>query len=61
MSSGDGGMHSSLVEISQGTGTTGGRKVDIALFRCSLCGAAWQRETDAQTLRQSWFVKSHDQ
>jgi hypothetical protein len=50
--------HSSLLEVSTGTGTTGGRKVNTALLRCSNCSATWQRETDQRTLQQLWFLKA---
>jgi hypothetical protein len=47
-----------LSVVSTGSGTIGGRRVEATVFRCSLCSAMWQRETDVGTLKEVWYLKA---
>ena len=52
----DGNDH--LSAISTGAGVVGGRRVEATVFRCSVCNAMWQRETDASSLKEIWYLKA---
>jgi hypothetical protein len=48
----------SLLVISTGDGTVGGRTIKSTVLRCPLCNAMWQRETDVRTLKEMWYLKA---